>query len=185
MNSFLDKLIRWLRFGKVKKYIPKNSLVCDIGCGSNPYFLKKISSFIKYGIGLDKNIKEYKDSKIELKNLEVFKNIPLDGGKFDVVTMMAVLEHLDHPEEALKESFRILKKGGKLILTTPTPLAKSILEILAFRLRLIDKEEIRSHKNYFWTKDIKKMLISAGFKKESIKNYFFEIFLNNLIIAKK
>lgn len=30
-----------------------------------------------------------------------------------------VIEHLDKPEEALKNSYEILKKGGVLILTTP------------------------------------------------------------------
>lgn len=185
MNYFLDKLFRWIRFRKVKKYIPKDSVVCDIGCGSDVYFLKNILGLIKYGVGLDKDIEEYKDSKIELRNLEVFKSIPLEGEKFDVITMMAVLEHLDYPQEVLKESFRLLKRGGKLIVTTPTPLSKSILEGLAFKLQLINKEAIQEHKNYFWPREIKKILLEVGFKKEKIKSYFFEFFLNNLLIAQK
>ena len=174
-----------MRFKKVKKHIPKDSAVCDIGCGSDACFLKNISGLIKHGVGLDKDIKEYKDSKIELRNLEVFERIPLEGEKFDVITMMAALEHMDYPQEVLKESFRILKKEGKLIMTTPTPLSKSILEILAFKLRLINKESIRDHKNYFWPGEIKKILLSAGYKKENINSYFFEFFLNSLIVAKK
>jgi len=174
-----------MRFNKVKKHIPKDSVVCDIGCGSEAYFLKNISGLIKNGVGLDKDIKEYKDSKIELRNLEVFEKIPLEDEKFDVITMMAALEHLDFPQEVLKESFRLLKRGGKLIMTTPTPLAKSVLEILAFKLRLINGESIREHKNYFWPKKTEKILLAAGFKKENIKSYFFEFFLNSLIIAKK
>lgn len=185
MYSFLDKVFRWMRFRKVKRHISKESVVCDIGCGSEAYFLKNILGLIKCGVGLDKDIKEYKDSKIELKNLEVFENIPLEGEKFDVITIMAVLEHLDYPQEVLKESFRLLKKGGKLIVTTPTPLSKPILEALAFKLGLINKESIQEHKNYFWPKDIKKMLLESGFKEGNIKNYFFEIFLNNFIIAQK
>jgi len=174
-----------MRFNKVRKYIPKDSVICDIGCGSDAYFLKNISGLIKYGVGLDKDIKEYKDSKIELKNLEVFERIPLEGEKFDVITMMAALEHMDYPQEVLKESFRLLKKEGKLIMTTPTPFSKSILEILAFKLRLISKESIQEHKNYFWPKDIKKILLASGFKKENIKSYFFEFLLNSLIVARK
>jgi len=99
--------------------------------------------------------------------------------------MVAFLEHLDKPQLILGESFRILKKGGKLILTTPTPLAKSILEFLSFKLRLIDENEIRDHKNYFWPKDIQKMLEENGFEGKNIKSNYFEFFLNGLVVAKK
>lgn len=173
-----------MRYRKVIKYIPKDSIICDIGCGLDAYFLKKISYLIKYGIGFDKEVENYKNSKLELKKLEVYKNIPLKNENCDVVTMLAVLEHLLYPQEILKECFRILKKGGKLILTTPTPATKPILEFLA-RILLIDRVEIAGHKNYFWLSDIKKLLIKAGFQEENIKNYFFEVRLNNLIIAQK
>lgn len=185
MDSLLDKFIRWWRFKKIITHIPKNSIVCDIGCGKDHYFLKKISNLIKYGIGFDKEVENYKDSKLELKNLEISKNIPLENESCDAVTMMAVLEHLFYPQEILNESFRILKNGGKLILTTPRPISKPILEFLAFKISLIDKKEIADHKNYFSPKDIKKLLLGAGFKEEKIKIYFFEFFLNSLTIVQK
>lgn len=185
MNSFLDKFFRWLRFRKVIKYIPKDSIVCDIGCGQQALFLKKISNLIKYGIGFDKKINDFKGLKYELKNFKILKKIPLKKGSCDAVTIIAVLEHVSDPQSLMNESFRILKKGGKLILTSPSPLSKPILEFLAFKLRLIDKKEIKEHKNYFWPLKIKKMLFKSGFKKNNIKNYFFEFFLNNLIIAEK
>lgn len=184
MNSFLDKFFRWLRFKAVVKYIPEDSIVCDLGCGADFYFLKKISGSIKKGIGLDKDVKDYRDSKFELKKIQMFNNIPFKEKIFDVVTMIAALEHLKQPQEVLNESFRILKKGGRIVLTTPTPLAKPILEILA-KLWLINKNEIQEHKNYFWPKDIKNLLLKAGFKEENIKNYFFEFRFNCLIIAEK
>jgi len=185
MDSLLDKFIRFLRFRKVTKYVPKNSIVCDIGCGKKPYFLKSIASFIKYGIGFDKDVEDYKNSKLEFKKLEISNHIPLGKESVDIVIMLAVLEHFENPREVLNESFRILKNNGKLILTTPTPLAKPILEFLAFKLKVINENEIKDHKNYFWPDDIKKMLLEVGFKRENIKNYFFECYLNNLVIAQK
>jgi 2-polyprenyl-3-methyl-5-hydroxy-6-metoxy-1,4-benzoquinol methylase len=38
---------------------------------------------------------------------------------FDVVTMNHVIEHVPDPIELLKECYRILKPGGKVVLTTP------------------------------------------------------------------
>lgn len=174
-----------MRFGKVTRHIPKNSVVCDIGCGSEALFLRSNSDLIKKGIGLDEKIENYSDSKFEFRKIIILDDIPLEGESCDVVTMTAVLEHLENFQSVLNESFRILKRGGKLILTTPTPLAKSILEFLAFKLRLIDQNEIRDHKNYFWLKDIKKALVKSGFLEKNIKSNYFEFFLNSLIIAVK
>ena len=184
MNSLLDRFLRRTRFLKVIRNLPKNAIVCDIGCGYNATFLLEISSFLKYGIGLDRSVGNFANQKIKLKHVQIEKIIPLRSKEFDVVTMIAVLEHLNYPQEVLDEVYRILKNGGRLILTTPTPLVKPILETLA-GLRLINKKDIQEHKNYFWPENIKKMLKLANFKEENIKTKFFEFGLNNLVIAKK
>ncbi|MDO8601092.1 MAG: class I SAM-dependent methyltransferase [bacterium] len=185
MDSFLDKIFEKMRSGKIIRYIPADSVVCDIGCGREGDFLKTISNSIKKGIGFDEKAEDFKTLKYEIKKFRILENLPLEDGSCDIVTMLAVLEHLSNPQTVLNESFRVLKKGGKLILTTPTPLAKPILEFLAFKLKMIDRKEIEDHKNYFWAKDIKKMLLKSGFEENNIKDYFFELFLNNLVIAKK
>lgn len=184
-ESFFDRSLRWLRHKKVAKHIPRGSIVCDIGCGHDAGFLKKISHFIKQGVGLDKEVNDSENANLKLKKTEVLDEIPLNNETFDVVTMIAIVEHFDHPQKIFNEVFRILKRDGKLIITTPTPLAKPVLDFLSFKLDLVDKNEIRDHKNYFWPEGIKKMLIESGFKKKSIKNYFFECYLNNLMIAQK
>jgi ubiquinone/menaquinone biosynthesis C-methylase UbiE len=185
MNSFFDKLLRQWRCRKVIKHIPKDSVICDIGCGEKAFFLKAVSRSIKKGIGLDEKAAAYADSKLEIKKCRLSAAVPLEDESCDVVTMMAVLEHLSKPQEILNECSRILKKGGKLILTVPAPSAKKILEFLAFKLKVIDENEIKDHKNYFKAEDIKKMLSVAGFKKENIRNRFFEFHFNILTIAKK
>lgn len=185
MNFVLDKFIRWLRFRKIIKYIPKNSTVCDIGCGSNAIFLKSISNLIKFGIGIDKKVEDYKTPKLVLKREYALNKIPLEKQSADIVTMTAVLEHMINPQKILNECFRILKNNGKLIITTPSPKAKPILEFLAFKLRLIDGNEIRDHKNYFWPSEIKTMLIKAGFEQKNIKTQYFEWRFNLLVVACK
>ncbi|MFH1894768.1 MAG: class I SAM-dependent methyltransferase [Patescibacteria group bacterium] len=185
MDSFLDKFIRLLRTNQVKKHIAKGSVVCDIGCGKDFYFLKKISNKILRGIGFDEEVSDWRDEKYELIRQKISDRIPLEKESCDAVTMTAVLEHLVSPQEILDESFRVLKNGGKLILTTPTPAARPFLNFLAHHLRLIDKHEIENHKNYFDANTVRRMLKKSGFAEENIKNYFFELFLNNLIVAKK
>jgi 2-polyprenyl-3-methyl-5-hydroxy-6-metoxy-1,4-benzoquinol methylase len=185
MDSYLDKLFRWLRVREIKKYVPQNSVVCDIGCGKDFYFLKNISSFITLGIGLDEEVSNYRGQKYNLRRQKIIKEIPLESESCDAVVMAAVLEHMIFPQEILNESFRILKPGRDLILTTPAPAAKPILNFLANKVRLIDKGEIEDHKNYFSVKDIRQMLEKSGFRPVKIKSYLFELFLNNLIVAQK
>ncbi len=185
MNSFLDNFFHRKRFRKIIRHIPVGAVVCDIGCGEKAIFLKTVSSSIKKGIGLDAKIENCRDRNLELRKLNIEKMLPLESESCDIITMAAVVEHLSHPREILSECFRSLKKGGKLLITTPAPLAKPILDFLAFKLHLIDENEIRDHKQYFRPKDLNRLLVAAGFEEKNIESSFFEFFLNSLTIAKK
>lgn len=87
--------------------------------------------------------------KAALSPIDLDGGIPLPDQSVDCVTMLALLEHLNKPGAVLREVFRILKPGRKVILTTPAPYSKPLLEFLAFRLKLISAEEIMDHKHYF------------------------------------
>lgn len=95
---------------------------------------------------------------------------------------MAVLEHLEYPEEIIRECYRLLKPGGRLIVTVPSNYSKPILLMLA-GLGLISREEIFSHKHYFSKKDVEDMLANARFKKVISKSY--NCFLNLLFVFEK
>jgi len=184
-DFFLEKFFANLRHKKAIRYIPKNSVVCDIGCGYNAEFLKKIEPIIKYGFGFDKDVQDFKDGKLELKKFKIFDKIPLPSARMDAITALAILEHLEKPQEFLSECFRILKKGGVLILTTPTPRSKLVLEFLAFRLGVVDKDQVQDHLNYFWPNQVKQMLSQSGFNSKAIKGRYFGLGFNSLIVANK
>jgi hypothetical protein len=77
MNEpFLEPLLRQLRLRRVMPHIPKNSVILDIGCGTNATFLKTISPHIKNGFGVDFKVKEFKFGNIQTKQLsrKVWKN---------------------------------------------------------------------------------------------------------------
>lgn len=44
--------------------------------------------------------------------------LPFNDNEFNIILCTEVLEHLKNPQKAINEMRRILKKGGKLILTT-------------------------------------------------------------------
>lgn len=179
----LEPILRKLRTEKIKKFIPKSSTVVDVGCGREAYFLNSISSSIKEGIGIDQSTENKKTGNLTFMRLPIARKIPLPDKTADCITMMAVLEHLDHPREILEESLRILKEGGILLMTSPTPVSKPILNLFALRLNLLSKRQIDEHKSYFWGSELRKLLLEIGFRK--VENKYFELFFNNLIIARK
>lgn len=185
LDKPLDKFIRWLRFDNLIREITPGSVVCDLGCGKDLKFLRYISSKIEKGIGIDKNCEDFQEGNLQRIGLKVDGSLPLENESVDIVTMSAILEHLDRPEDVLKECYRALKKDGKIVLTTPSPTAKPILELLAFRLKIIDAEEIRDHKNYFSKTDLKNILNKSGFDREKIKVSSFEFGLNNKAVSIK
>ncbi len=58
-------------------------------------------------------------------------SLPFRDGAFDAVIAMDVLEHVDEIDSAASEFFRVLKRGGRLLLVTPNALGLGIYDSLA------------------------------------------------------
>lgn len=181
----LEPILRQLRFKKVIPEIKPNSVVVDIGCGHTPHLLNRLESYIRDGVGVDPLTQRGKMKNIRLISKMLGNKIPLKNGSADHVTLVAVLEHLDDPQAILSDAYRILKRGGTLVLTTPTPVTKPILEFLSFGLGVVSQREIAEHKRYFWKTDLEAVIIQAGFSRSKTRHQYFELFCNNFLVARK
>jgi SAM-dependent methyltransferase len=56
---------------------------------------------------------------IEIKRGDLNQSLPFEAGSFDFVTCLEGMEHLENPFNAVREFSRLLKPGGKLILSFP------------------------------------------------------------------
>jgi SAM-dependent methyltransferase len=93
-----------------------NGRLLDFGCGEKPY--EELFSVTEY-IGLDYNGEGETYSK---QNVDVFyngKDIPFDDNYFDSVFSTEVFEHVFNPEQIIPELHRVLKPGGKMLITCP------------------------------------------------------------------
>jgi len=106
--------------------IDKNQHILDIGTGFGIY-LSQLSHHAKLCVGIDideENLRKAKEEKT--KNIELIsmsgENLGFKDNSFDVVLMIEVLEHVINDETAISEIYRLLKPGGKLIITAPNKL---------------------------------------------------------------
>lgn len=181
-----EKLLGCYRYVKIMKYVKetKDPVCVDIGCGFNGRFLLSISDKIEKGIGFDLRANSIKRGNVEIVNNSKFNgDIPLKDATVDRTFLLAVVEHLDNTDQIISESVRILKKGGKIVITTPTPFSKPILEFLSFKLRIISEDSIREHRHYYNEKELKDLLRKYGCKIERYQK--FQIGFNQIIVGVK
>src|SRR3990172_8280965 len=90
--------------------------VLDIGFayGPNTYIKDKIL----YGVDIAKA--EKPANYLEVKRADLNKEpLSFENNFFDTVIMADVIEHVDNPSQTLRECYRVLKDGGRLIISTP------------------------------------------------------------------
>jgi SAM-dependent methyltransferase len=90
--------------------------ILDVGCGEKPYAnLFAATEYI--GIDIEQSGHDHTRS-----NIDVFYdglNIPFEDNSFDSIVCFEVLEHVFEPDKIVQEMHRVLKPGGKVLLTTP------------------------------------------------------------------
>lgn len=107
-------------------HIPVGSRILDAGAGELVY--KKYCNHLAYvaqdfaqydGQGDGSGLQTGKWNQSQLDIICDITAIPAPDKSFDAVMCVEVFEHLPNPFMALKEFSRLLKPGGKLILTAP------------------------------------------------------------------
>lgn len=107
----------------------------DLGCGHQllpPWRFEQEKNLInrkgKLIVGIDYDYLSLTKHKT-ITNLVRgnISKLPFPDNTFDIITSNMVFEHLENPEEQLKEIFRVLSRGGKLIFHTPNKLGYTTL----------------------------------------------------------
>jgi len=104
----------------------------------NRFKIEKGAKLLEIGYGRGDFLEAFQNSGLDchgvdicshsLRNERFFKvkcadaakdKLPYDDGAFDVVYHKSLLEHLGDPDNLMKETFRVLKPGGRIIILTP------------------------------------------------------------------
>lgn len=185
-EPLLEPWLRSLRIRGVMPYISRypNCDLLDIGCGWEAKLLRAIEPQITTGTGIDFKAPLLPGGKIRTISARLDTKLPFEDSSFDLITMLAVLEHLQYPKEILNECSRLLRPGGGLLITVPSKYAKPVLEFLAFKVGIVNPDEIRDHKQYFNREDL--FAIFKGIPSlKIIEHKYFQWRFNNKLFAEK
>jgi len=88
----------------------------DFGCGSKPY--RELFDVVTY-IGTDIAVSGHDHSNEDIDVYYDGKTLPFGENEFDSVFSSEVFEHVFNLDEILDELRRVLKPGGKMLITLP------------------------------------------------------------------
>lgn len=184
-EPLLEPLLRRLRLRKVMPYILKGQPLLDVGCGTAATFLREISPYVNEAHGVDFKVHNGQiGTNVYTKQLTFSDRLPFEDNQFSTVTMLAVLEHISNEAGIIDEVYRVLRPGGKLVLTVPSVWAKPVLEFLSYRLGIISEAEIRDHKRYYTRARLRACLTNNGEFSVFFHRYF-QLWMNNFCVVTK
>ncbi len=123
----------------------------DIGCGTG-WAVGEAAKLVDYKgmfYGVDLSPKMIEKAKSNFRGKDNFhfiqanaESIPLNDDFFDIIICTNSFHHFLHPDKALHEMYRLLKKGGKIYILDPTA-DNWIVKIADKIIKLIESEHVK------------------------------------------
>jgi SAM-dependent methyltransferase len=176
-----DYLIQSWRLQVAKRWIPRGSRVLDIGCHQGELF-KMLGQKIAPSIGLDPL---YRGNNVVGEHRffpqEFHEGLPFEDGSFDVLVLLATIEHMHQKSAVAREARRLLNTGGFVVITVPSLFVDKILSLL-LRIGMIDGMSLDEHHG-FAPDDLPAIFVPEGFKLK--RKQKFQFGLNNLYVFER
>ncbi len=134
-------------------------IVGDLGCGTGQ-LAAALAPFVAQVIAVDRSadmlqvarrrVREWPNVEIRLGDLEA---LPIADATLDAATLVLVLHHVPDPAAVLTDACRVLRPGGRLLVTDMLP---------------HDREEYRQQMGHVWLgfadQQVDRLLVGAGFE---------------------
>jgi 2-polyprenyl-3-methyl-5-hydroxy-6-metoxy-1,4-benzoquinol methylase len=167
-----------LKFKRVHQEMGTFSQHLDIGCGPGTLISALNGNGTSTGVDTARRQIDYANSKYASPT-KIFQSItpgplPFDDAGFDLATLVELIEHIedDACEALLGEAFRVLKPGGKMIVSTPNYQGLwPMVEALVNKLGDVSYEE--QHINKFTNNRLVNLLQKIGLQNVQVSGYMF------------
>jgi ubiquinone/menaquinone biosynthesis C-methylase UbiE len=112
------------RYGRLSTH--SHFKLLDVGCGPGNFICCLEDWFRNSdinGLDVDPELLGYTAGRTRAANLLQgnAEEIPFEDEAFHILSGFQLIEHVSNPERFLSEAYRVLKKGGLLLLATPNP----------------------------------------------------------------
>jgi SAM-dependent methyltransferase len=178
----LDRLLQRWRIARARSAIPHGARVLDIGCGDGALF-RLLAGHVGGGMGIDPLL----TAPVSLGAAQLLpgsfpRDLP-DCAPFEVITLLAVLEHVPRDEQPtfLGACAARLAPGGLLVITVPSPRVDLLLRWLR-RLRLVEGMALEQHYG-FDPRTTPALCAGQGFR--LLDHRRFQLGLNHLFVFQK
>jgi 2-polyprenyl-3-methyl-5-hydroxy-6-metoxy-1,4-benzoquinol methylase len=170
--TMIDELIR--------PHLKAGSRLLEIGCGAGNLLLQA-TVHGSYPMALDLSMQaltfvrsrlEEATSGVEAPSdfactQAVGELLPLADASFDCILLSEVIEHLEAPQISIREAVRVLRPGGRLLITTPNYRSFwPLMEWTIDRLNMAPKMAGEQHISRFHLASLKHILIESGVRIE-------------------
>jgi 2-polyprenyl-3-methyl-5-hydroxy-6-metoxy-1,4-benzoquinol methylase len=158
---------------ELHKRLPKSSSlsILDVGCG-DALFFDRLRQFGEVeGIESAPELVDPNGPHRARITVAPFDANFQPGKNYDLVLMLDVLEHLDAPEQTLRQALSLLKPGGQVVLTVP-----------AFRMLWTQHDRLNQHRTRFTKRSFDRVARASGMKIVSSRYFFIWLFAAKLAL---
>lgn len=172
LTGLLSPFLRSRRIAAARSFIGQGSLL-DVGCGTGE--LARDVDPSRY-LGMDRDaesiaIAREKFPAHRFLTLDEFNSAP-NQMQFDRIVGLAVIEHVDDPQQWLGWLRSLLKPVGRVILTTPHPSTRRLHEFGA-AIGLFSREGAKEHRELIDRQRINELAEASGFRIRDFRPFLF------------
>lgn len=142
----IDRFLQDWRARKAKPWVPFGARVLDIGSHQGE-FLLGLGEWIADSVGLDPLTTPSSSSRHQFLQKAFVAPAPFPDASFDAIVLLATLEHIRDKAPLGRECARLLRPGGRVIITVPAPCVDAIIGFLC-RLGLADGMSLEEHHGF-------------------------------------
>jgi 2-polyprenyl-3-methyl-5-hydroxy-6-metoxy-1,4-benzoquinol methylase len=158
-RGVLSTLVERWRLQKAAQYIYANDTVLDLACGEGN-LIAYLSPTARY-LGIDVSDSSIRAARRRYPSRQFIlgdlTQLELDAFKpFDVVVILAFLEHLPVPSTVVASAAAVLTTGGRIIITTPSPHGRKI-HALGAQLGLFSRDAAREHYTFLNKEELRRI----------------------------